>query len=92
MEPTQIIIKPLVTEKSTMEAEACNRYTFEVHSRANKMQIRDAIQKIYNVRVTNVATQKRPGKYRRTRFGMSKTRTWKRALVQLHTDDKLDLI
>ncbi|MHC4995096.1 MAG: 50S ribosomal protein L23 [Planctomycetota bacterium] len=92
MEPTQIIIKPLITEKSATEAEECNRYTFEVHSRANKSQIRDAIQKIYGVRVTNVATQKRPGKYRRTRFGLSKTRSWKRALVQLHQDDRLDLI
>jgi len=91
MKPTQIIIKPLVTEKSTWEAEARNRYTFEVHSNANKHQIRDAVQKIYNVRVDNVATQARPGKYRRTRWGTVKTRNWKRAVVQLHEDDRIDL-
>jgi large subunit ribosomal protein L23 len=91
MHATQIIIKPLITEKSTWEAGARNRYSFEVHNKANKHQIRDAVQEIYQVRVTSVATQKRPGKYRRTRHGQAKTRDWKRAIVQLHTDDRIDL-
>ncbi len=91
MESTQIILKPLITEKSTWEAGARNRYSFEVHPKANKHQIRDAVQDIYKVRVTSVATQKRPGKYRRTRFGQAKTKDWKRAIVQLHDDDRIDL-
>jgi len=91
MEATQIVIKPLITEKSTWEAEARNRYTFEVHANANKHQIRDAIEKIYNVKVTDVATQKRPGKYRRTRWGTIRTRNWKRAVVHLHDDHRIDL-
>lgn len=91
MEPTQIIIKPLVTEKTTWEAEARNRVSFEVHPTANKTQIKDAVQQIYGVRVTRVATQNKNGKYRRTRFGQSKTKDWKRATVLLHEDDRIDL-
>jgi large subunit ribosomal protein L23 len=91
MKPTQIIIKPLITEKSAWEAEARNRYTFEVHPQANKQQVRDAVQSIYNVKVSAVATQCRPGKYKRTRWGTIKSRSWKRAVVQLAGDDRIDL-
>lgn len=91
MDPTQIVIKPLVTEKTTWEAESRNRVSFEVHPTANKTQIKDAVQKIYGVRVTRVSTQNKNGKYRRTRFGQAKTKDWKRATVQLHEDDRIDL-
>ena len=91
MEPTQIIIKPVITEKSHWESEARNRITFRVHPKANKHQIRDAVQKIYGVKVTDVATQKRHGKTRRTRFGYVKNGDWKRAVVQLHADSRIDL-
>lgn len=91
MEPTQIIIKPLVTEKGTWEAEARNRYAFRVHPKANKTQIRHAVQKIYNVRVEKVSTQTRPGKARRTKYGYSDASPWKRAIVQLHGDDKIEV-
>jgi large subunit ribosomal protein L23 len=91
MEATQIILKPLITEKSTWEAESRNRYAFEIHNDANKHQVRTAIQEIYGVRVTKVATQKRPGQYRRNRWGQYRTRSWKRAIVQLHQDDKIEL-
>ncbi len=91
MEPTQVIIKPVITEKSTFEGESENRFSFHVHPNANKHQIRDAIQKIYGVRVLGVATQNRMGKLRRTRFGYSRSPNWKRAVVKLHDDDRLDL-
>jgi large subunit ribosomal protein L23 len=91
LDPTQIVIKPLVTEKSTWEADARNRYAFEVHPKANKPQIRAAVQALYKVRVTDVATQNRHGRYRRTRWGTFRTRNWKRAVVQLHPDDRIDL-
>jgi large subunit ribosomal protein L23 len=91
MEATQVILKPLITEKGTMEAESHNRYAFEVHPRANKHQIRDAVQRIYKVRVTGVATQVRRGKSRRTRFGYTTPKMWKKAVVQLHEEDKIDL-
>jgi large subunit ribosomal protein L23 len=91
MEPTQIIIKPLVTEKGTWESEVRNRYAFQVHPEANKFQIRDAVQRIYNVRVVKVATQTRHGKARRTKFGVTPAAQWKRAVVQLHQEDKIEL-
>ena len=91
MEPTQVILKPLVTEKGTWEAEARHRYAFRVHPEANKVQIRDAVQRIYSVRVLNVATQTRPGKARRTKYGYTHTGKWKRAVVQLHEEDKIEL-
>lgn len=91
MHPTQIILKPLITEKSTWESGARNRYHFEVHAGANKEMIRRAVQELYKVRVTGVATQNRKGKYRRTRFGPAKTKDWKKAVVELHPDDRIDL-
>ncbi len=91
MEATQIILKPLVTEKSAWQGERHNRYAFHVHPDASKDQIRQAVQDIYKVRVVKVATQTRPGKTRRTRWGYADTGTWKRALVELHTDDRIEL-
>lgn len=90
-DPTQIIKRPLITEKCTWESGAHNRYSFVVHSKANKKQIGAAIAAIYEVRVESVATQMRKGKYRRTRFGPAKTKDWKKATVLLHPDDKIDL-
>ena len=91
MTPTQIILRPLITEKSTWEGESRNRYSFKVHPRANKTQIKDAVAAIYKVRVTDVATQVRHGKTRRTRHGFAQAGDWKRATVQLHPEDKIDL-
>lgn len=88
---TQIIIKPLVTEKSTWEGSARNRYAFEVHPSASKAMIRTAIEDLFKVRVTGVATQTKPGKYRRTRWGTTRTRSWKKAVVAVHADDRIDL-
>lgn len=91
MEPTQVILKPLITEKGTMEAELHNRYSFQVRPTANKKQIRHAVQEIYKVRVIGVATQVRRSKSKRTRFGFTTPKIWKRAVVQLHEEDKIDL-
>jgi len=91
LEATQIIKRPLVTEKTTWEGDAKNRYSFLVDMGATKPQIRAAVESIYNVRVEKVATQVRKGKYFRTRFGPAKTANWKRATVQLHPEDTIDL-
>lgn len=91
MEPTQIILKPVITEKSHWENERHNRLTFHVNPRANKHQIKDAVEKLYSVKVTGVATQSRHGKTRRTRFGYVKNGDWKRAVVQLHEDSRIEL-
>lgn len=91
LEPVQVILKPLITEKSTWEAESRNRYAFEIHRRANKTMVKDAVAKLYKVRVRRVAVQHRHGKYRRTRWGTFRTRSWKKAIVELHPDDRIDL-
>ena len=91
MHPTQIVKRPLITEKCTWEIGSLNRYSFIVHMSATKRQIRDAIVSLYEVRVNKVSTQIRKGKYRRTRFGPTKTKQWKRATVHLHSDDRIDL-
>lgn len=91
MEPTTIIKKPLVTEKSTWESGVKNRYAFEVDMRARKPQIKRAVETLYGVRVASVATQIRKGKYFRTRFGAAKSSNWKRATVQLHKEDRIEL-
>ncbi len=91
MHATEVIKEPLVTEKSTWEGESRNRFSFRVDMRARKPQIKRAVEELYNVRVTKVSTQIRKGKYFRTRFGVGKSSSWKRATVQLHPDDRLDL-
>jgi large subunit ribosomal protein L23 len=91
MEATDIVKKPLITEKSTWESTDRNRYAFEVSMQARKPQIKAAIEKLYGVRVERVSTQVRKGKYFRTRFGPAKSSDWKRATVQLHEEDRIEL-
>ncbi|MEO1235585.1 MAG: 50S ribosomal protein L23 [Planctomycetota bacterium] len=91
IEATHILKKPLITEKSTWESGERNRYSFEVDKRASKPQIKAAVESLYGVRVESVATQVRKGKYFRTRFGPAKSSDWKKATVQLHEEDRIEL-
>ena len=87
-----IIIRPLVTEKGTHQSDTRNAYSFEVDPGANKAQIKQAVEKIYDVRVKSVRTANRKPKPRRTRnnrFGQ--TRHWKKAVVVLQDDCRIDL-
>jgi large subunit ribosomal protein L23 len=90
------IIRPLVTEKSAHQArqtaaEHGGTYSFEVHPLANKAQIRDAVEKIYGVKVMEVRTSNRPGKLRRFRFRYGRTRQTKKAVIVVHQDSHIDL-
>ena len=91
MDINNIIIKPLVTEKSTHQQQARNAYAFQVHADANKPSIKNAVEKLYNVKVVDVRTLNRKGKPRRTRTGMSKTSDWKRAVVVLDENSRIEL-
>ena len=91
MDPYQVVIKPLITEKGTTQNEMVNQYAFQVHQRANKQQIREAVQRIYEVRVVKVRTMKRRGKMRRYRYTHGRTASMKKAVVTLHHDDHIDL-
>lgn len=96
------IVRPLVTEKGTYQSQQSHgetrsrparggAYAFEVHPKAKKAQIRQAIEKIYNVRVLKVRTSIRAGKRRRYRLSYGQTRSWKKAVVVLHPDYHIDL-
>jgi large subunit ribosomal protein L23 len=91
-DPRDIIIRPVVSEKSYASYDE-NVYTFVVAHDANKIEIRKAVEQIFNVRVTNVNTINRKGKRKRNRrSGMWSTRSSeKRALVSLHDGDRIDV-
>jgi large subunit ribosomal protein L23 len=88
---TEVIKAPLISEKTTFLANAKNAYTFEVDKSATKEQIKAAIEKLYHVTVEAVRTVNVAGKPRRTRKGYKTTSEWKKAIVQLHPDQKIDL-
>jgi large subunit ribosomal protein L23 len=91
MENINVIIKPLVTEKSTHQQTTRNVYTFMVHTDANKPQIKQAIEKLYEVKVKDVRTFVRKGKPRRNRFKATTTSNWKRAVVVLDESSRIEL-
>lgn len=86
-----IILAPVVSEKSYDLIEHNNTYTFEVDPRANKEQIRDAIEKVFEVRVLRVNTMNRKGKVKRTGWKLGKRKDVKRAVVTLAPGDSIDL-
>ena len=90
LEPYQVVLRPLITEKATHLAERHNTYTFEVHKQANKTDIKNAIETLFNVKVADVRTQNRQGKMRRSRLKMGRMRNWKKAIVALHADYRID--
>ena len=86
-----VIIRPLVTEKSTHQAQTRNSYAFQVTLGANKAQIKHAVERIYNVKVVGVRTANRKGKPRRAGYKWGTTKHWKKAFVELHPDHHIDL-
>ena len=91
IETTQIIKRPLVSEKSVFLGTNRNAYSFEVDFRADKTQIKKAIEELYHVTVTDVRTIVVPGKPKRTRSGVKTTPSWKKAIVQMNADQKIDV-
>ena len=91
MDDFNIIVRPLVTEQGMHFANARGAYSFEVNSKANKTQIKNAVERIYSVKVDKVRTANRRGKYRRRgrHFGM--TPSWKKAIVYLKPEFHIDL-
>jgi large subunit ribosomal protein L23 len=89
MDPHQVVLRPLVTEKGTHQSERYNAYAFEVAAKATKVDIRHAVESLWNVRVVSVRTQNRKGKPRRTKLKMGHTGDWKKAVVELHDEDRI---
>jgi len=88
--PRSVIIRPVISEKS-YALLAANKYTFRVLDRANKTQIRKAIEEIFGVRVLGVRTQWVKPKPKRRGFTSGKRRRWKKAIVTLHAEDSIEL-
>ena len=86
-----IVVRPLVTEKGTHQSQTLRAYAFEVSVGANKTQIRQAIEKIYEVKVLEVRTANRKGKPRRAGYTRGRTSQWKKAVVVLDPDYHIDL-
>jgi len=89
LEPYQIVYRPLITEKGTHISTRYNAYPFEVNPLCTKTEIKEAVEKLWEVRVIAVRTQNRVGKPRRTKNQVGRTSGWKKAIVQLHDEDRI---
>ena len=90
MNARTVIIQPVISEKS-YALLAANKYTFRVHERANKTQVRKAIEEIFGVRVTGVRTAWAKPKPKRRGWAQGTRRRWKKAVVTLHPEDSIEL-
>ena len=85
MLPEEIIVRPVVTEKSNQEMQS-GKYTFEVNKKATKVEIAKAVEKLFEVKVLNVNTMMVKGKTKRDRYKVGKTPDWKKAIVTIDTN------
>lgn len=89
-EPHQIIKRPLITEKSTAQKEEANQIAFVVDAQANKIEIRQAVEKLFKVKVVKVNTMNMLGKKKRWGRFMGKKPDWKKAIVTLREGDRIE--
>ncbi len=90
LEPHQIILRPLVTEKGMHRATRNNAYAFEVNTLATKADVKRAVENLFDVKVVGVNIQNRLGKPRRNRFRWGRTKAWKKAIVKLDAEHRID--
>ena len=88
----RLIEKPVITEKATDDTATRNAYHFRVPLGANKVEIRQAVEKLFDVRVTAVNTATVRGKYRRRGWTAGQTQAWKRAMVTLREGDTIEIL
>jgi large subunit ribosomal protein L23 len=89
-DPRQIIQKPIITEKSTIERELTNIVTFSVDPRANKIEIKSAVESLFDVKVLEVRTSRVRGKKRRVGRFQGYRSSWKKARVRLRDGDSIE--
>ncbi len=90
LEPHQILLRPHVTEKGMHRSTRHNAYTFEVNKLATKIDVRRAIETMFDVKVTKVHIQNRKGKLRRTKQQLGRTSNWKKAIVTLNKEHTIE--
>ena len=86
-----VIKRPVVTEKTNIQKEEANQITFEVDRKANRVEIRRAVERIFNVRVAGVRTMQIKGKVKQRGRIVGKRRNWKKAIVTLMPGERIDL-
>jgi large subunit ribosomal protein L23 len=90
--PREIIIRPLMTEKSMQQKELHNTVTFRVHPDANKVEIRTAVEQVFSVKVADVRTASFEGKMKRMGRHQGRRADWKKAIVTLAPGHKIELV
>lgn len=92
LEPHQVILRPLLTEKGMHRSTRYGQYAFEVNRLATKLDVKQAVESLFGVTVQRVRTQNRRGKPRRHRFRHGYTKAWKKAIVVLGDGQSLDFV
>ena len=91
-DPRAVLVRPLMTEKSMQQKEEFHTVTFEVAPDANKVEIRQAVEKVFNVKVAAVRTASHEGKWKRMGKFEGRRRSWKKAVVTLQPGHKIELV
>jgi large subunit ribosomal protein L23 len=91
-DPRSVLLRPLMTEKSMQQKEDLNAIAFQVAVDANKVEIRQAVEKVFSVKVTDVRTAKRQGKWKRMGRFEGRRPAWKKAIVTLAPGHKIELV
>ena len=91
VDPRQVVVRPIITEKSDKSVNYQNAYVFEVAADANKIEIHRAVEEIWGVKVLSVRTMNKKGKVRRVRYKRGKTSQWKKAIVKLREGYAIDI-
>jgi large subunit ribosomal protein L23 len=86
----QVILRPLVTEKGMHRSTRNNQYSFEINPLATKDDVRRAVEELFSVKVDKVRTQNRRGKHRKYKFKQGETKSWKKAVVTLNEEHRID--
>ena len=90
MLPQELVRRPLITEKATRLKEASNTVCFEVARSANKIEVKRAVEKLFNVKVVDVRVANREGKWKRMGRFVGQRKAWKKAYVRLAPDQKIE--
>jgi len=88
--PEMIVLKPMISEKSTRMQETANQVVFRVAKDANKIEIRNAIEHLFGVKVLSVKTQRTPTRWRRVGRNVGRRPSWKKAIVRLREGDRIE--
>lgn len=88
--PEEVILRPIVTEKSNMMQEKGNQFVFRVAKDANKIDVQRAVEKLFGVKVVSVKTVRTPARWRRVGRNVGRRPSWKKAIVRLRDGDRIE--